>query len=66
LNEPELACLNIHLYNDGDDRYLDIRDITAVQHLVGRVKGGADEWAIIDNSGTLTQTTYSAEESPME
>ena len=40
-----------------------IFDVTCVQCLVGRVKlDCANEWAIIDRSGTLAQAYYNGEE----
>ena len=62
-DEPQLARLNIHLYEEGCNNHLDIADITAIQCLVGRVKGGPNSWAIIDQSGALARTVYLGEES---
>jgi hypothetical protein len=62
-DDPQLTCLDIHLYKERDETHLDVTDITSVQCLVGRVRDGSDGWAIIDCSGTLARAVYLGEES---
>jgi len=59
---PQLTRLDIHLYKEGDDKRLDVTDITTIQCLVGRVRDGPKRWAIIDRSGSLARATYLGEE----
>ena len=62
-DDPQLTRLDIHLYKDGDEKHLDVTDITTVQCLVGRVRDGVNGWAIIDRSGILARAVYLGEES---
>jgi hypothetical protein len=63
MDDPQLTRLDVHLYKDGDEKHLDVTDVTALQCLVGRVKDGSNSWAIIDRSGTLARAVYLGEES---
>ena len=36
---------------------LHVLDVTGIQSLIGRVKDG-DQWAIVDQSGSLAQAVY--------
>ena len=62
-DHPWLVRLNIHLYREGDDTRIDITDITSIQCLVGCVRDGPNNWAIIDHSGTLARAVYLGGES---
>ena len=62
-DHPQPARLDIHLYREGDDTRIDITDITSIQCLVGCVRDGPNNWAIIDRSGTLARAVYLGGES---
>lgn len=56
-DDPQLASLDIHFFSREKPSF-DVIDITWVQCLVGRVKAGGSNWAIIDRSGKLAQAVY--------
>ena len=56
-NNPQLASLDICFFSK-EKESSDIVDITCVQCLVGWVRAGEKNWAIIDRSGKLVQATY--------
>jgi len=56
-DDPQLAGLDIHFFSKEKESF-DIVDITCIQCLIGRVKAGENNWAIIDRSGKLAQATY--------
>ncbi|KAG6837151.1 hypothetical protein H0H93_013741 [Arthromyces matolae] len=55
-----LESLDIHFYTTLGG--YDVVDITTIQSLVGRVKSGGRQWAIIDRSGTLAQALYTGDD----
>lgn len=56
-DDPQLSGLDIHFFSK-EKQSFDVIDITWVQCLVGRVKAGGNNWAIIDRSGKLAQAVY--------
>jgi hypothetical protein len=56
-DDPQLASLDVHFFSK-EKQSFDVIDITSVQCLVGRVKAGGNNWAIIDRSGKLAQAMY--------
>jgi hypothetical protein len=53
-DDPQLAGLDIHFFSKEKGTF-DVVDMTSVQCLIGRVKAGEKNWAIIDRSGKLAQ-----------
>jgi len=56
-DEPQLTGLDIHFFSK-ERQSFDVIDITWVQCLVGRVKAGGNNWAIIDRIGKLVRGTF--------
>lgn len=56
-DDPQLAGLDIHFFSKERITF-DVIDITGVRCLVGRVKAGGNNWAIIDRSGKLARAGY--------
>jgi hypothetical protein len=56
-DDSQLAGLDVHFFSK-ERQSFDVIDITWVQCLVGRVKAGGNNWAIIDRSGKLARAMY--------
>ena len=54
--DPRLERLNIHFYSKEEDN-LQVADISCI-HLVGRIRDGADSWAIIDRGRRFSREAY--------
>ena len=55
--DSRLDRLNIRFYSDKDTN-LQITDISRVRGLVGRIRDGANSWAIVDRCGGFSREAY--------